>query len=387
MTNGHLAVPTATARDLVQRGRAHAEAMRRHRARIAEALNAPSGEVSDGLSDRDRSQMISMLRRLADEVQGAIVRHLDRTQAERPSLARAVGRGLAGDEPGDPYGRLLDSGMLRDFELIEQVEQRRIEDRLERALKRHELGEPRDAAAGSHADALFAILQAAGPAVVEGLNAYLVRRARRVDTYDNPTIDAADLDPALVRRLYWGLAATLRRAMLADRSVDETDIDNALEAAVVEALAAQAERAGPDAGCRRFIEATAAAGLLSPDLVVGLLRAGEVPLFVAALARLGGLRVGLVRRLVFEPGGEGLAALARSVGLSLGHFSVIARLTRLARYATLNGAREELAAAERVFAQLGTGEAARVLAYWRRNPGYLEALWRSEPRLGQPCSA
>ena len=59
----------------------------------------------------------------------------------------------------------------------------------------------RDSESVSHGEALFALLQSAGPAVVEGLNQYLVRRAHRVDAYDNPTVDLGELNPALVGRL------------------------------------------------------------------------------------------------------------------------------------------------------------------------------------------
>jgi len=385
MIDGRPPVQPMTARDIIQRGRAHGEALRRSRQRIAEALEAPAGGI-DGLSDRERSQMTSILRRLADEVQAAIVGHLERWLADKPRAARALGERLDGAGREDPYGQLVDAGLLRDADVIEKLQERLLEDRLERAMRRQDAGAVRDGEGDSHAEALFALLQSAGPAVVEGLNQYLVRRAHRVDAYDNPTVDLGELDPALVRRLHWGLAAAIRRVILVDRTVDETDLDNALEAATVEALEDIGVRPGPEASCRRFTEAAAEAGLLSPDLIVALLRAGEVPLFEAALARWAGLRIGLVRRLVFEPGGEGLAAVAKAAGMSIGHFSALAKLTRLARYATLAAAQAELATVEAIFVSLSQAEAARVLAYWKRHPDYLAALWRAEPRLGAPAA-
>ena len=67
MSDGRPGASALTAREIIQRGRAHAEALRRSRQRIAEALEAPSAAV-DGLSDRERSQMTGILRRLAEKV-------------------------------------------------------------------------------------------------------------------------------------------------------------------------------------------------------------------------------------------------------------------------------------------------------------------------------
>jgi len=72
--------------------------------------------------------------------------------------------------------------------------------------------------------------------------------------------------------------------------------------------------------------------------------------------------------------------------MSIGHFSALAKLTRLARYATLAAAQAELASVEAIFVTLSQAEAARVLAYWKRHPDYLAALWRAEPRLGAPAA-
>ncbi|MGE3936616.1 MAG: DUF2336 domain-containing protein, partial [Rhodospirillaceae bacterium] len=375
MTEGRPGMLPLTARDIIQRGRANGESLRRSRQRIAEALAATAGGI-DGLSDRERSQMTTILRRLADEVQTTILGHLERWLADKPRAARALGERLGGAGREDAYAQLVDAGLLRDADVIEKLQERLLEDRLERAMRRQDTGAAREVEGEglSHGEALFALLQSAGPAVVEGLNQYLVRRAHRVDAYDNPTVDLGELNPALVGRLHWGLAAAIRRMILADRTVDETDLDNALEAATVEALEDIRDRPGPEASCRRFTEAAAEAGLLSPDLIVALLRAGEVPLFEAALARWAGIRIGLVRRLVFEPGGEGLAAVAKAAGMSIGHFSVLAKLTRLARYPSVSAAHSELSAVEAIFVQLPPAEASRVLAYWKRHPDYLSAL-------------
>lgn len=46
------------------------------------------------------------------------------------------------------------------------------------------------------------------------------------------------------------------------------------------------------------------------------LREGEVPLFIALFAKVSKLREYLIQRLVFEPGGEGLAIACRAIGMS-----------------------------------------------------------------------
>ena len=65
-------------------------------------------------------------------------------------------------------------------------------------------------------------------------------------------------------------------------------------------------------------------------LLVQLLRQGEVALFEALFAKMSGVRVRLLRRLLFEPGGEALAIVCRAIAIDKPDFATIFMLSRRA---------------------------------------------------------
>ena len=67
-----------------------------------------------------------------------------------------------------------------------------------------------------------------------------------------------------------------------------------------------------------------------PSMLIRALRDGEVTLFMTMFRQLTNLREILVNRILFEPGGEGLAIACKAIGISKTDFSTIFSLTRMA---------------------------------------------------------
>jgi hypothetical protein len=107
---------------------------------------------------------------------------------------------------------------------------------------------------------------------------------------------------------------------------------------------------------------------------VQLLRQGEVGLFVAALSEMTGLRLTLIRRLLFESGGEGLMTACRAIGLDKPNAAAIFLLTRRARPGDWAVDPRELARAMSIFDRVEPAAAQGVVARWRRDPDFLCAI-------------
>ena len=101
---------------------------------------------------------------------------------------------------------------------------------------------------------------------------------------------------------------------------------------------------------------------------------GEVALFETGLARLAGLRRQLVRRILYEPGGEGLAILCRALGIEREVFSNIFHLSRKAKDVKDTPDSKEIENVLSFFDKTKQWDAAKVLKRWQRSSDYLYAL-------------
>ncbi len=328
------------------------------------------------LTDRERALMTCLLRRLVEDAEAAIRRAL----AARAGQAQADGGNappVRHFAPGaEIFTRIAATGMLQDQALIEAVRHRMSEFQLERALRKRSGGHWSGAEAGDDSGTVSALAGESGQFVRDRLSDYLVARAARVDSYENPMLSLNDLDTEAVQRLCWNVAAVLRLSIREQAEKAEPSVDAILEQATLDALDALHDDAAGNSRAAQAADALADAGRLDAALVVEALRRGEAQLSAAMFSRLSGMRLALVYRLIFESGGTGLAVACRAVGMSRADFGDFYLLTRNAQIAAGSAAGEESKNVMNWYDRLAPAEAEKVAAYWRRPPGYLHALWR-----------
>jgi hypothetical protein len=112
--------------------------------------------------------------------------------------------------------------------------------------------------------------------------------------------------------------------------------------------------------------------------LVQTLRQGEVSLFEDLFAELTGLRPKLVRRFVFEPGGQGLAIACKAVAIAKAEFASIFLLSRSARPGEKIVDPDELSNVLAFYDGIKPLTAKKVLKRWQRNPDFLFALKQLE---------
>ena len=363
---------TANPDALLAACRQRAAEARREVAQVAAALSGPSHGI---LTDRQRAQIGNMLRRLVGEIDSALCNGFVAALERRDDLRRDAVADFGASAPGGAYERLAAGGTILDSSLIEAALHRVLEHALEGELRPSvvdawqtdsDAGTLRVPLAGRWSDRLLG----------EPLRDYMVDRAGRTDGYGEPVIRFEDLEPALVTRLHWRLAALLRARAAVALDYGPAGFDAEIQRAVRAALDANAERARGPSAAVRAAEALARESTFDGTLMIDILRRAEVPLFFAVFARMTGLRPTLVRRLVFEPDGLGLAIAARAVGMSADQLVAVYRMTRHARAPARVSASDDAGRLARVFNRIAAEDAARVCDYWRLPQDYLEAVWR-----------
>ncbi|WP_374367069.1 DUF2336 domain-containing protein [Dongia sp.] len=116
---------------------------------------------------------------------------------------------------------------------------------------------------------------------------------------------------------------------------------------------------------------------LSPATLIQCLRDGNLALFQAQLAQLANLRIGLVRKLMSEPGGDSIALIARALDLRRDEFAQIYLNARKIRNKANGIGAADLGQALDFFDRTDVGQARAILARWRHDSAK-EALTESE---------
>ena len=126
---------------------------------------------------------------------------------------------------------------------------------------------------------------------------------------------------------------------------------------------------------------------ITPQLLIQTLRQGEVVLFEEMLSGLSNLNTKLVRRFVFEPGGEALAILCRALEIMKPDFASIFLLSRSARPGDKVVDPSELTRVLDMYDRIKLDTAKKVVEHWRLDPDYLFALKQLNAQQKQKSAA
>jgi uncharacterized protein (DUF2336 family) len=350
---------------LLRVARYKSDAGRRQLVAICGDLLSGDGTV---LSNVEHALMRDILARLVEALSAPLRRALvDHLAVIAPQHAEAAANVVA--EPIDLTAPvLLGVESAIEIELVEAIRNRALEHRLMLAMRRSQ-ADVVDGAEGQ--DAIDGLLHFPDPAVPELAMAYLVEQARRFDQFLEPVILPEELSPRLRHKLIHWLLAGLRHHLQHHLRIEATRLDDAIDrvVAAVGAGGGAAHDAAPV-----LARALGVGGAITPTLMLQVLRQGEIALFVALLAEAGGLRRELVSRLLFEPGGDGLAILCRAIDFGRSVLASIFLLARRARPSQSVGGPGELSQVLALYDGVSPAAARDVVARWRRDRDFLTAL-------------
>jgi uncharacterized protein (DUF2336 family) len=329
------------------------------------------------LTDRERALMTEILRQLIHDVEGSVRRALAERLSREKDAPHDLVLALAQDQIDVAQQILLNSTVLCDEELIEIILHRTLEHQLAIAM-RNMVSEPvSDALVQSeNQDVIRTLLQNHGARISAKTMDYLVEQSKRIDTYQNPLLCRPELGVDLARRMYWWVSAALRQHILANFPVEPGDFDAVLESSVVELM----ERTviAEERKSAELAETLVEQEVVTSGLLIQALRQGEIALFEAMFSRLTGIRLTLIRRLLFERGGQGLAIACRGLGMAPPVFNSIFLLSRKARPNEPPPSRSEVREIMELYQSIALPAAVELLKSWQRDHNFLQAVWRVE---------
>lgn len=330
---------------------------------------------NDVLSAQERALMLDILEKLMRDVARDVRRRLALRLADAPGLPRELAVLLANDEIDVATPILMRSTALQDVDLIEVIRHRSRQHILAVAMRRDVSSNVSDALVESgDRDVIRTLLENQDAQISRITLAYLVEQSKSVDEFQEPLVRRRDLPAELAKRMVYWVAAALRQALVERFEIDVNLLDDRLEPVAREEAEAAAAEAETDTAAAVLSRALGDARTLTPRLLLQTLRKGEIQLFEAMFAEMCGLRLKLVNRIVYEPGGQGLAVAARGIGLNREEYATIFLLTRRARAGQGGFAPAELGRALEFFDRLTHAAAETMLNRWRRDPDYLFAI-------------
>lgn len=337
-------------------------------------------ETGTALTERERALMTEILRKLIHDCEMAVRRVVSERFAKAPDPPHDLLLALANDqiEVAEPVLRQTD--VLRDIELIEIVRHRTQQHQLAIAVRRSLSEQVTDALVETgDRDVVKTLLENQDARISEATMAYLAEESHRVDTYQEPLIKRKDLSPALAERIYQWASAALRAYILDNFDVHPTDLDDQLEGVARDLSRDPKEhRQSPDSKDPAGVLAQHLTnrGEITPEILVQVLRQGEIPLFEALFGELVGLEGSRLHRILYDPGGEDLAIACRALELPKPSFATIFLLSRRSETAGRALDPRKLSHALILFDRVDPRSALEVLKHWRRDPEYLDAIER-----------
>ncbi len=349
---------------------------REHLANVVSDLFLDESKV---LSDKERHLSLEILHHLVHDFELSVRKIISERLAEWPGIPTELVTFLANSDIEVAYPILTGSGILADESLIEIIQHRTAEHQMAIAIRKSISEDVSTAIVKEgHEAVIKKLLENENAKISKDTMSYLVEESKRVDTFREPILRRGELDPAMAEKMFMWVSVALRQYIIKNFPLDENVLDDMLEQSAV-ATFAKLATAGPlKKTSDRLAEDLIEEGEVNSELLLEVLNNGEVPLFLSLFKRTCGLRDLLVKKIVFEPGGEGLAIACKALGISKSEFTSIFTTTRGSSPKIVTDFSREIRTALKFYSSINEEAAIKVLKQWRRDSNYLAALRQLE---------
>ncbi len=334
------------------------------------------------LSERERALMSDILEKLVREVELDVRARLAEQLAENENVPPHIMKELARDDILVAKPVLMRCDLLRDSDLIEIVHQRTSEHQLCIARRRKVSAVVSDALveAGTD-DVVRTLLENAGAEISQATMEYLVEQSQRVDSFQEPLVRRHDLPDTLAKRMYLWVGAALRQHLVDGYGLDPRALDQVVEKCALEGAKEMAQVRHAQKGsnaAQKLVRELREKSHLNAEMLLKVLRQGEIQLFEAMLSEWSGIAPSALKRLVYQSGGQPLAILCKALGIDKPTFTSIFLLSRVGRRDEQIVDPGELASVLKLYDEAASDTAHSVVARWRSDPDYIDALERIE---------
>ncbi|MBK20133.1 MAG: hypothetical protein CMM52_14975 [Rhodospirillaceae bacterium] len=352
-------------------------------------------EESRVLNERERSLMTDILKQLIQDVEHSVRKALADKMAEDADAPNDLISILANDDEDVAHNILLKSEVLQDLELVEIIQHRTFEHQLTIAMRNKVSETVSDALVETgNTDVIKTLVENETAQISDDTIETIVDASKTNEPLQGSLLNRPDLSPHLAKRMYWWVSAALRKHIVEQYQIDPTELDQKIESTIKDLLGEPESGGGEgtiDTGsleqASRLAQKLADKQAITPQVLLQTLRKGEVKMFEGMFGMLTGLRPNLIRRLVFEPGGEGLAIACKAIQMTKPDFGSLFLLSRSARPGDKVVDPREVSRAMTFFDRLRPDTAQKVVERWKLDPNYLFALKQIEGGGDQQAAA
>ena len=177
------------------------------------------------LTDREKALMTDILRQLLHDMEMSVRRELAERLAKTENAPHELVITLANDKIEVAYQILRESELLHDTDLIEIIHHRTLQHQLAIAMRKILNESVTDALVETgQEDVIKTMLENPDAKLSKITMVYLVDQSKRVDSYQNPLLTRSDLEPELVKRMYWWVSAAMRKNIIANFDIDPAEV-------------------------------------------------------------------------------------------------------------------------------------------------------------------
>ena len=338
---------------------------------ISDLFLSPEGR----LNEHERALMNDVLLKLVNSVEKSVRKELSKRLSTIDDVSPELAAKLADQSIEIAQPMLTKSGVLKDEQLIEIIRNRTDAHRMAIAIRSHvsedvsgELIEM-----GSE-DVIEALVNNESAEISELSMKYLVAESRNLDRFQEPLLSRHDLPAELAYQMYWWVSAALRRKIIIEFNVDNTQMDDALEMATKTAIQDHEATDGIMRTALKLARELATRDELNIVFLRGCLRQEKINLFVAGLSEMTGLDVDIIWRAIRERTGESLAIIAKSLDVDRDIFASIFLLvvqSRTGGRARTTGLVNSILS---LYDDIKVKNAKVAVRHWQRDLGYQNAI-------------
>lgn len=356
------------------------------RSKLVQAVGNLYFEDGQPHGARERDLMTDIMGQLIHDVEVSVRKALADRLADECDAPSNLVTILANDEINVAHNILKNSPVLQDMELMEIIQQHTQEH--QKAIA------GRDGVSETVSDALVetgntqvitSLIENKTAQVSETTMNFLVSESENQEAYQQPLLERTDMSQHLAKRMYWWVSAALRQHIVEEYEVDPGEIDRNMQGAIKDLLGENEDtgasgkiNSAPVEISEHLAEQLAAGNMTTPDVMIRLLRKGDVNAFENMFAQAAGLRVTLVRRMIYEPGGESMAIASRAMGMNKTDFGSLFLLSRSAKDGNQPVDNAETTRVLTFFDRIREDTAKKVVSRWKLDPNYLFAIKQVE---------
>ncbi len=356
---------------------------RKSRSDLARAIVRMFDRPELFLSVSGRTLVYDLLRLLVTEIESAVRREIAAAIHIQHDAPRSLVRVLANDDIDVAFPVLSQSKTLTDEDLIEIVRSRTIEHHLA-IVDRPSLGASVSEALveTGNEEVVGALLRNKSAAVSPKTMEHLVDLTREVVSYRGPILNREELSSAQALRMFFWVSTALCDRIMEKFSFDRSVVDKMVTQLVRNEIRRVAEnkRSSEDIATELKI-LMRREGRLSADMLIFVLREGEIPMFVTMFGKMTKLDELFIGRILNEKEGKGLAVACRSSDIGRIAFISIFALVQKMRAESEDTILRRLPAALEAYDLFPPEAADGVLEQWRQGADYASSLRTEEYKL------